>query len=46
MRGVHVDEHQAVARLREDVDAVQLRERVPERMVGGVVSAAAPSIAR
>ena len=33
VRGVHVDEHETVRRLREDVDAVQLRDRVPERIV-------------
>ena len=33
MRGVHVDQHQAVAVLREHVDAVQLREREAERMI-------------
>ena len=32
VRRVHVDDHQAVAVLREDVDAVQLREREAERM--------------
>ena len=37
VRGMHVDEHEAVAVLRQDVDAVQLREREAERMrvVGG-----------
>ena len=36
VRGVHVDEDQAGAVLREDVDAVQLREREAERIVVAV----------
>ena len=37
VRRVHVDEHEAVAILREHVDAVELREREAERMlVAGV----------
>ena len=33
VRGVHVDQHQAGLVLRQDVDAVQLRERVAQRML-------------
>ncbi len=33
--GVHVDEHQACPRLGQDVDAVQLRERLAERAIVG-----------
>ena len=36
MRGVHVDQHQAVAVLREHVDAMQLRQREAERMLIGI----------
>ncbi len=32
VRGVHVDEHQSFPRLRDDVDAVQLRDRYSERV--------------
>ena len=32
---MHVDQHEATSRLREDVDAVQLRDGVAQRMFGG-----------
>jgi hypothetical protein len=36
VRGVHVDDHQALAVLRQDIDAVQLRQRVAEWRAAGL----------
>jgi hypothetical protein len=39
VRRVHVDQHEARAVLRDDVDAVQLREREAERCASSLGSA-------